>query len=358
MGKCRRFFTRTLPDPLTAKLMFVIRAASHGVLQRSSNFRSTFQRCIMTSVFERVLGASILAADKAGDVVRGVMKGGNLDIVQKTGEDDLQTAADRIVNDILVGSLRKQFPGLVVIGEEGDAKAIEESLYVTGTAPYHLADAIPSHLTGASVDQLTVWVDPLDATKEYTEGYLDHVTVLIGIAFGDDAVAGVIHQPFYGYKESDDSMGRTLYGVVGAGVGGALKPQPPPEGQRIIATSRSHSSPQIRATVEALKPTEIIGVGGAGHKALLVMEGEAHVYLHPSPGCKKWDTCAPEAVLRAMGGVLTDIRGDKYTYNKDVVHMDHMGVLATFDTKLHAQMVAEIPPQAVKQLEDKQKGKK
>ena len=55
-----------------------------------------------------------------------------------------------------------------------------------------------TRFTGADVGDLTVWVDPLDATKEYTEGHLDHVTVLIGIAFGDDAVAGVIHQPFYG----------------------------------------------------------------------------------------------------------------------------------------------------------------
>ena len=37
----------------------------------------------MSSVFEKILGTSIKAADKAGDVVRGVMKGGNLEIVQK-----------------------------------------------------------------------------------------------------------------------------------------------------------------------------------------------------------------------------------------------------------------------------------
>ena len=90
-------------------------------------------------------------------------------------------------------------------------------------------------------------------------------------------------------------------------------------------------------------------------QAMLVMEGEAHIYLHPSPGCKKWDTCAPEAVLRAMGGVLTDIKGDSYKYNKEEPHMDAMGVLATFDSDLHAKIVAEIPAQAVKQLEDKQK---
>jgi len=311
----------------------------------------------MSSVFEKVLGTSILAADTAGNTVREIMKGGNLDIVQKTGEDDLQTAADRIVNDIIVGSLRRKFPGLAVIGEEGDAAPIEESLYITGSSPYKFQDPIPSRFTGADVGDLTVWVDPLDATKEYTEGHLDHVTVLIGIAFGDDAVAGVIHQPFYGYKDPEKSstMGRTFYGVVGAGVGGALNPREAPSGQRVIATSRSHSSPAIKATVDALKPTGVIGVGGAGHKAILIMEGEAHVYLHPSPGCKKWDTCAPEAVLRAMGGVLTDITGQPYKYNKDVVHMDAMGVLATPNQQIHDDIVKDMPVEAVNSLKAKAK---
>ena len=43
-------------------------------------------------------------------------------------------------------------------------------------------------------------MDPLDGTKEYTEGFLDHVTVLIGIAVGKRAVAGVINQPFFNYE--------------------------------------------------------------------------------------------------------------------------------------------------------------
>ena len=57
---------------------------------------------------------------------------------------------------------------------------------------------MPESLLNANLSDFTVWVDPLDATKEYTEGFLDHVTVLIGIALGKKAVAGVIHQPFYG----------------------------------------------------------------------------------------------------------------------------------------------------------------
>lgn len=60
--------------------------------------------------------------------------------------------------------------------------------------------AVPDEYKACTVDQFTIWVDPLDGTKEYTEGFLDHVTVLIGIAVGKRAVAGVINQPFFNYE--------------------------------------------------------------------------------------------------------------------------------------------------------------
>jgi 3'(2'), 5'-bisphosphate nucleotidase len=95
---------------------------------------------------------------------------------------------------------------------------------------------------------------------------LDHVTVLIGVAVGDRAVAGVIHQPYYNYKTAiGDDMGRTLWGISGVGAGG-FEPCLPPEGKRIIATTRSHSNAVVQAALDALQPDEVLRVGGAGHK--------------------------------------------------------------------------------------------
>ena len=64
----------------------------------------------------------------------------------------------------------------------------------------HYKDRLPANIQGAKIEDLTVWVDPLDGTKEFTEGYLDHVTVLVGIAIGKKAIGGVIHQPFWNYE--------------------------------------------------------------------------------------------------------------------------------------------------------------
>ena len=50
-------------------------------------------------------------------------------------------------------------------------------------------------------------------------------------------------------------------------------------------------------------------------QVLLVLERRVHVYVHASRGCSLWDTCAPEAVLKAAGGMLTDVFGNTISYS-------------------------------------------
>jgi len=184
------------------------------------------------------------------------------------------------------------------------------------------------------------------------------VTVLIGIAVGSEAVAGVIHQPYWNYQSTDPNpvLGRTFYGLVGAGVFG-LQPSSPPQGKRIVTTTRSHSTGLVQDCLEILAPDEILKVGGAGHKVMLLMEGKAHAYVFPSPGCKKWDICAPEAILHAMGGKLTDMKGDNYEYHSTVAHRNSEGVLATAIHSDHAVYQAAIPEHVKDKVKDSLKKK-
>ena len=64
-------------------------------------------------------------------------------------------------------------------------------------------------------------------------------------------------------------------------------------------------------------------------QVLLLIEKKVHAYVFPSIGCKKWDTCAPEAILSSLGGSLTDIHGEPIPYHANVVHQNKGGVLAT-----------------------------
>lgn len=90
--------------------------------------------------------------------------------------------------------------------------------------------------------------------------------MLVGIAVKGKAVAGVIHQPYYNYLSSKDkNLGRTIWGLVGYGVGG-FEPKDPPPGTLTLVTTRSHSNETVQRALDALKPDTIVRVGGAGHK--------------------------------------------------------------------------------------------
>jgi len=309
----------------------------------------------------QVLASSVAIADKAGDIVRDVFTRGKLGIVEKTGVDDLQTQADRSAQDCILASLYKQYPKLCVVGEEGelDMNNVDKNMIVEDVDKEVLNISCPSEWSQIKLEDLTVWVDPLDGTKEYTQGLLDHVTVLIGIAVGSKAVAGVIHQPYYNYKSQEPNvkLGRTFYGLVGSGVFGLDRVLPPAD-RRIVTTTRSHGTGLVQDALDILAPDDVLKVGGAGHKVLLLMEGQATAYVFPSPGCKKWDTCAPEAILHAMGGKLTDIHGAEYQYHRDVQHQNMEGVLATARTEDHQWYVDKLPQSLKEQVKHSLKKKK
>ncbi|XP_019756459.1 3'(2'),5'-bisphosphate nucleotidase 1 [Dendroctonus ponderosae] len=294
----------------------------------------------------RILASSAMVVSRAGQIIRDVKTNGELGIIDKGSyKNDLQTEADRSAQKCIVGTLSKLFPGVTIIGEEGphnESEEISADWIVTDLDDGVLASTCPSEFATLKPEDIVVWVDPLDGTLEYTQGFLDSVTVLIGLAVNGKAVGGVIHQPYYNFKEEKDCKGRTLWGLVGLGVGGFV-PNSPPVDKFIITTTRSHSDDTVVKAVEALKPDEVIKMGGAGRKTIMLLEGHAHAYVHASKGCKKWDTCAPEGVLRALGGILTDIHGKAYDYSKDASYPNNQGSFATSRYVNHQELIDKIP---------------
>jgi 3'(2'), 5'-bisphosphate nucleotidase len=288
----------------------------------------------------RVVGLSINAANQAGKIIREVMRKGELGIVEK-GKDDLQTEADRSAQKSIIASLTKSFANVAIIGEEGqtDLSEVPAEWLVQEVDGEFMKNACPSEFVKTKAEELVVWVDPLDGTSEYTQGFLEHVTVLIGVSVNNRAVAGVIHQPYF--KTSSGDLGRTIWGLKGLGVGG-FTPSVTSLDKLIVTTTRSHSNALVQSALDALKPDEILRVGGAGYKVLQLLEGKAQAYVFASAGCKKWDTCAPEAVLEAANGTLTDMLGRHYTYGSDVQFPNTAGVFATRGVN-HEELLGKIP---------------
>ncbi|XP_013875460.1 3'(2'),5'-bisphosphate nucleotidase 1 isoform X2 [Austrofundulus limnaeus] len=297
----------------------------------------------------RLVASAYSVAEKAGAIVRKVLQSGELGIVEKTGANDLQTMADRLAQQSICASLSRRFPKVTIIGEEElPAEEVQADLIENGQSEEILKKSCPEEYKALKEEELVVWVDPLDGTKEYTEGLLDNVTVLIGIAYGGRAIAGVINQPFYNYQlGAGATLGRTMWGMPGLGAFG-FQLQEAPGDKRIVTTTRSHSNKVVMDCVDAMEPHEVVRVGGAGNKIIQLVEGKASAYVFASPGCKKWDTCAPEALLHAVGGKLTDMYGNPYRYDADVKHMNSAGVLATL--RNHEYYISRVPQSVLQAL--------
>ena len=128
------------------------------------------------------------------------------------------TAADLASQRAVVDALERAWPGLRVVAEEDDAQASSSDGDVED--PAELRRDLCVDLEGraprvAPLGDITVFVDPLDGTREFVEGRVWNVQVLVGIAVHGEAVAGAVGLPFA--NGSSDSATAVVYGMVGAG---------------------------------------------------------------------------------------------------------------------------------------------
>ena len=71
----------------------------------------------------------------------------------------------------------------------------------------------------------------------------------------------------------------------------------------------------MQEIINTIAPVEIVRLGGAGNKCNNLAIGTVDCYLHPSPGLKYWDLCAPEALVKGMGGYSTNLAQERLTYS-------------------------------------------
>jgi len=72
----------------------------------------------------------------------------------------------------------------------------------------------------------------------------------------------------------------------------------------------------------------LCGCNCAGYKVLRVINGSIDAYVHTTR-IKKWDVCAGNAILNAVSGQMTTLRGQSLDYS-DIKHPQNSdGLLAT-----------------------------
>ncbi|PAA59834.1 hypothetical protein BOX15_Mlig031321g3, partial [Macrostomum lignano] len=286
-------------------------------------------------------------------------------IEEKTGDDkgkrfgfDFKTLADVLIQEMIRHDLEKKFSGMGkrVTGEENNkfTNIVGESVTVeikdnkkktmstlmkilsgNDRAAGVLSELVHQDVTvprpaelqkfeSIQLDKKTigVWVDPIDGTAEYITGNRDpefrpgenisqnglpNVTVLIGVyekATGLPII-GVINQPFFQTTDGKAWTGRMVWGACIGDVRATCLPMA--RSEPLLAEGDKHAVLTSMSDCKKLgtylcENFEVLTAPGAGYKLLCVIDRLCSAYVLSKDNTYRWDTCAPHAILRAMGG--------------------------------------------------------
>lgn len=266
-------------------------------------------------MFEQELNIAKHLARQAGQIA--LMHYGDTIAVEykSPGEGDPVTQADKDANKLIVDGLLQAFPDDGILAEE-------------------------SPLSTERLVKKRVWcIDPIDGTREFIARN-GEFAVMIGLAVDGVARLGVVYQPtrdvlYWGatgqaFREQQD-------GVRALAASALVDPS-----KAVLMVSRSHRSDTVARVAVDLRVQREEPLGSVGLKLARLAEGVADIYLSVSTSTHEWDICAPEAILRAAGGIVTDARGIPLRYNKEASNTP-FGILAT-NGPLHAACVAAARP--------------
>ena len=226
-------------------------------------------------------------ASRAADEILAIRARGFA--VSRKADRSVVTEADHAAEAIIAAGLREAVPDIPVVAEE----AVAGGAVLTASPAFWL-------------------VDPLDGTREFTDGS-DDFAVNIGLVRDGRMVLGVVGVP---------ATGELFGGIVGVGAWkrwrGAETPvrarAVPAEGLTVLA-SRHHGD---TARLDAFPAGRVVSKAvnfGSSLKYCRLAEGIADLY--PRFGrTMEWDTAAPQAVLEAAGGKVCTLDGRPLRYGK------------------------------------------
>lgn len=237
--------------------------------------------------------------------------------VEYKGPSDPVTLADRLANNLICKRLATAFPGVPIVAEESPRAEWGD---------YQCADRI-------------FFVDPVDGTREFVAKN-GQFAVMIGLVEGQRPIAGVLHAPSSNHIWAGE-VGRGAFFIDEHGTKQALAPLSNKAlRDATIVGSKNDAARLSDVDVEHLAPHQHITMGSAALKAACVADGRADVYFAKKKAGCLWDTCAPEAILGALGGVFTDTRGRLLDYRDAEVAQNRGAVAAA--PGLHAEILARV----------------
>ena len=239
--------------------------------------------------------------------------------------DDPVTLADLKVNELIIRKINEKYKDInwTILSEEN----------VKVEADY------------SEIKHNWVWVlDPLDGTKDFIQG-TGNYAMHLALTFKKKSFLGVVLIPEK--NELWISNGEKLWCEE---KDGSLKKFNTSKNNKflnemILVTSKNHNNEVLKKVIEKINFKKVVVMGSVGCKISSLLRGESDIYISLSlPGKsapKDWDFAAPEAILKAGGGAITNLDNEDLIYMKS--NFEQKGIIiASTNINNHTDICLEI----------------
>lgn len=189
-----------------------------------------------------------------------------------------------------------------------------------------------------------LWVlDPLDGTQDFIQG-TGNYAMHLALNYNQKPYIGAVLIP-----EKDElwiSDGKMLSCETSKGFKKKIMPLKEKSlNEMILVSSKNHRNKNLEDLVEKINFKEVNIMGSIGCKLASIIRGDSDIYISlslPGESCPKdWDFAAPEVILRAAGGAITDLDNKDLSYNKNDFEQGGV-IVATSNKMTHEQKCNQI----------------
>ena len=238
--------------------------------------------------------------------------------------NDPVTEADLKVNRIMINNIQNKYIDMEyeILSEENVKKESEPAVFKS--------------------DWLWI-IDPLDGTKDFIQG-TGNYAMHLALNYKKKVFIGFVLIPekdelwiSNGEKTWCESRNKSLKRFKFSNTNSLQ--------DMIIVTSKNHRNDNLKKLIKEINFKKVIVMGSIGCKISSILRGESDIYISISlPGessPKDWDFAAPEAILKAAGGAITNIDNQELIYGG--LNYEKGGIIvATNNRKNHKDICLQV----------------
>ena len=245
-------------------------------------------------------------------------------ILKNNNEEDPVTLADLKVNEIIIKRINEQYKNINwdILSEE-NVKISSETF---------------------DFNNDWIWVlDPLDGTKDFIQG-TGNYAMHLALNYKQKPYIGFVLIPDKNQLWIADGKKTWCEKRDGSKYEPILLNNKNLQ-EMTLVTSKNHGNETLKNLIQKINFRKVEIMGSIGCKIASIVRGDSDIYICLSlPGKsspKDWDFAAPESILKAAGGAITNLDNQELSYGKTCFEQGGI-IVATNNNHLHENICLKI----------------